>query len=144
MKRLFVTLVIVLAGLAYLGGYWPERERRLALEGQVTRLQVELVEAQAKVRLGGLLGQILAVEDAVSAQNYGQAQALSGKLFDGVRDEATQTAAGGLKDALDKVVRLRDPVTASLTRGDPEALTLVRDAETLMRGALGFLRPMTP
>jgi len=36
---------------------------------------------------------------------------------------------------------MRDPVTASLTRGDPQALTLLRDAETLLRNALGFPRP---
>jgi hypothetical protein len=144
MKRNFVILVIVLAGLAYLGGYWPEHQRRLALGGQVGSLQVELAEAQARVRLGGLLGQLLAAEDAVSAQNYGQAQALSSKFFDAVRSEATRTAAGSLRDALEKVGGMRDPVTASLTRGDPQALTLLRDAETLVRNALGFPRPAMP
>jgi hypothetical protein len=144
MKRYFAPLVIVLAGLAYLVGYWPEHQRRQALEGQVASLQVQLAEAQARVRLGGLLGQLLAAEDAVSAQNYGQAQALSSKFFDAVRAEATRTAAGTFKDALEKVVPMRDPVTASLTRGDPQALTLLRDAETLVRNALGFPRPATP
>jgi type II secretory pathway pseudopilin PulG len=144
MKRYFATLVIVLAGLAYLVGYWPEHQRRQALEGQVTSLRAELAEAQARVRLGGLLGQLLAAEDAVSAQNYGQAQALSSKFFDAVRAEATRPAAGSFNDALEKVVRMRDPVTASLTRGDPQALTLLGDAETLVRNALGFPRPATP
>jgi len=144
MKRYFAVLVVLLAGLAYLAGYWPEHQWRQALEGQVASLQVQLAEAQARVRLGGLLGQLLAAEDAVSAQNYGQAQALSSKLFDAVRAEATRTAAGTFKDALEKVVVMRDPVTASLTRGDPQALTLLRDAETLVRNALGFPRPLTP
>lgn len=144
MKKAFAVLLIVLAGLAYLVGYWPEHQRRQALEGQVTGLQGELAEAQARVRLGGLLGQLLAAEDAVSAQNYGQAQALSSKFFDAVRAEATRTAAPGVKEALEKVVRMRDPVTASLTRGDPQALTLLRDAETLVRNPLGFPRPAAP
>ena len=96
MKRYFVILVIVFTGLAYLVGYWPEHQGRKALEGQVASLQVELAEAQARVRLGGLLGQILAAEDAVFAQNYGQAQALSSKFFDAVRAEATRTAASSL------------------------------------------------
>jgi hypothetical protein len=144
MKKYFAILVIVLAGLAYLAGYWPEHQRRQALEGQVTSLQVQLAEAQARVRLGSLLGQLLATEDAVSAQNYGQAQALSSQFFDAVRAETTRTAAGPFKDALDKVVPMRDPVTASLTRGDPQALTLLRDAETLVRNALGFPRAATP
>lgn len=144
MKRYLAILAIVLAGLAYLVGYWPEHRRRQALEGQVTSLQVQLAEAQARVRLGGLLGQLLATEDAVSAQDYGQAQALSSQLFDAVQAEATRTAAGSLKDTLVKVVGLRDGVTASLTRGDPQALTLLRDAESLVRTALGFSRPTTP
>jgi len=144
MKRYFAILVIFLAGLAYLVGYWPEHQRRQALEGQVTSLQVQLAAAQARVRLGDLLGQLLAAKDAVSAQNYGQAQALSSQFFDAVRAEATRTAAGAFKDALEKVVPMRDPVTASLTRGDPQALTLLQDAETLLRNALGFPRPATP
>ena len=144
MKRYFAVLVVLLAGLAYLAGYWPEHQRRQALEGQVASLQVQLAEAQARVRLGGLLGQLLAAEDAVSAQNYGQAQALSSQFFDAVRAEATRTAAGAFKDALEKVVPMRDPVTASLTRGDPQALTLLRDAEALVRSALGFPRPVAP
>ena len=144
MKRYFAALLIVLAGLAYLVGYWPEHQRLRALEGQVTSLQVQLAEAQARVRLGGLLGQLLAAEDAVSAQNYGQAQALSSRFFDAVRAEATRTAVGSFKDALEKIVPMRDPVTASLTRGDPQALTLLREAETLVRNALGFSHPATP
>jgi hypothetical protein len=144
MKKLFAALVIVLAGLAYLVGYWPEHQRRHALEGQVTSLQVELTEAQARVRLGGLLGQLLAAADAVSAQNYGQAQPLASKFFDGVQAEATRTTAGSFKDALEKVVRMRDAITASLTRGDRQALALLREAETLIRSALGFPRPATP
>jgi hypothetical protein len=144
MKRYFAILVIVLAGLAYLVGYWPEHRRRQALDGQVTSLQAQLEEAQARVRLGGLLGQLLATEDAVSAQDYGQAQGLSSQFFDAVQAEATRTPAGRIKDALEKILGMRDPVTASLTRGEPQALTLLRDAESLVRSALGFSRPTTP
>lgn len=144
MKRYFVILVIVLAGLAYLVGYWPEHQGRKALEGQVASLQVELAEAQARVRLGGLLGQLLAAEDAVSAQNYGQAQALSSKFFDAVRAEATRAAASSFKVPLERVAQMRDSVTASLTRGEPQALTQLQDAETVVRDALGFPRAATP
>jgi hypothetical protein len=139
-----VVLLLVLAGLAYVVGYWPEHQRRQALEAQVTSLQLELAEAQARVRLGALLGQLLAVEDATSAQDYGQAQTLSSRFFDTVRAETTRTAAAGVKEALEKVSGMRDPVTASLTRADPQALTLLRDAQSHLRNALGFSRPTTP
>lgn len=144
MKMYFAGLLLVLAGLAYVVGYWPEHQRRQALEAQVAQLQLELAEAQARVRLGALLGQLLAVEDATSAQDYGQAQTLSSAFFDAVRTEGTRTTDGSLKSALDKVARLRDPLTASLTRADPETLTLLRDAETLVRAALGFPHPARP
>ena len=39
---------------------------------------------------------------------------------------------------------MRDAVTESLTRGDPQALSLLRDAEMLVRNELGFSRPATP
>jgi hypothetical protein len=143
MKRYFAALVIVMAGLAFLVGYWPEHHRRQALESEMTSLRVQLAEAQARVRLGGLLGQILATEDAVSAQDYGQAQALSSQFFDALRTEAARTAAGTVKGGLEKVVGMRDSVTASLTRADPRALTLLRDAEAHVRQALGLSRPTT-
>jgi hypothetical protein len=144
MKAYFVALLLVLAGLAYVVGYWPERQRRLALEARVSSQGLELAEAQARVRMGALLGQLLVAEDAVAAQNYGQAQALCSQFFDAARAETTRTAAGGLKDALDKVARMRDLVTASLTRGDPESLALLREAQAPLRSALGFPPPATP
>lgn len=148
-KYLAITVIalvgmIVLAGLAYLAGYWPEHRRRQALEGQVTSLEAQLADAQARVRLGSLLGQLLAAEDAVSAQNYGQAQTLASTFFDAARAEGERTPPGSFKDTLARIVQMRDPVTASLTRGDPQALTLLRDADTLLRNELGFPRPATP
>lgn len=144
MKRLVAIGVAVLVGLAFLAGYWPERQRRLALERQVTSLRVELAEAQARVILGGLLSRLLDVEDAVSAQNYGEAQALSSGLFDAVRAEATRTPDRNFKDMLEKVVRMRDPITASLTRGDPQTLALLREAEMHVRHALGSSQAAAP
>jgi hypothetical protein len=73
-----------------------------------------------------------------------QAQALSSTLFDAVGAEATRTVAGSIKDALENVLRMRDPVTASLTRGDPRALALLEDAESVIRSTLGFSHPTTP
>ena len=150
MRRYVVIGIIVLAGavglagLAFVAGYWPEHQQRQALEAQVSSLQAQLRDAQARVRLGGLLGQLLAAEDAVSAQNYGEAQALSSELFDAARAEADRTAAGSSNDALEKIIQMRDAVTESLTRGDPQALSLLRDAEMLVRYELGFSRPATP
>jgi len=136
MKRSFAFVVIVLAGLAYLAGYWPERQRRQTLASQVIGLRGQLEEAQSRARLGSLLVQLLSAEDAVSAQNFGQAQTLSSQFFDAVRSEETRSAVGTSRDALEKIVPMRDSVTASLTRADPQALKLLRDAEAIVRNAL--------
>ncbi len=134
---------VVLAGVAFFVGYWPQHQRRQVLEAQVVSLQAQLAEAQTGVRLGSLLGQLLIIEDTLSSQNYGEAQALSSKFFDAARAEAQRTSAAGSRGALEKIVQMRDAVTASLTRGDPQAMTLLRDAETLLLNELGFSRPAT-
>lgn len=133
--------VVVLAGLAFLVGYWPQHRLRQTLAGQVDGLEAQLADTRARVRLGGLLGQLLAAEDAVSAQNYGLAQTLASTFFDATRAEGERTPPGGLDDTLARIVQMRDPVTASLTRGDPQALAMLREADMLLRLELGFPRP---
>ena len=53
--RAVLGFVVVLTAAAYLAGYWPERQRRVALEAEVAILRPQLVEAQAKARLAVLL-----------------------------------------------------------------------------------------
>jgi hypothetical protein len=137
-------LAIGAIGAAALAGYWPEHQRREALAEQLSDVRVELTEATARVRLGELLGQLLALEDAVAAQDYGQAQTQASTLFDAARVEVTRVEAGPSRAALEQVVQLRDPVTAGLARGEPATLARVEEAEALVRGALGYARPLTP
>jgi hypothetical protein len=146
MKRFLVVLVvaILVVGAAVLAGYWPEHQRRQALEGQLSDLRVELAEATARVRLGELLGELLALEDAIAAQDYGQAQAQASTLFDTARVEVTRVEAGPSRAALEQLVLLRDPVTAGLARGEASTLARVEEAEALVRDALGYPRPVMP
>jgi hypothetical protein len=149
MKRFLVVLVVAILvvgaiGAAVLAGYWPEHQRRQALAGELSDLRVELAEATARVRLGELLGELLALEDAIAAQDYGQAQAQASTLFDAARAEVTRVEAGPSRAALEQVVRLRDPVTAGLARGEASTLARVEEAEALVRGALGYPRPVMP
>ncbi|MBI2840312.1 MAG: hypothetical protein HYX75_18505 [Acidobacteria bacterium] len=144
MKRLVAIAVAILVGLAFLAGYLPERQRRLVLERQLASLRTDLAEAQIQVLLAGLLSQLLAVEDAVSSQNYGEAQTLSSKLFDDVRAEAAGIPDPSSKDTLEKVIRMRDRITASLTRGDPQIQALLREAEMHLRSGLGSRRIVAP
>lgn len=136
MKKASVLLGIVLVAAAYVGGMWPERERRLALQDEVRVLQERLAHADAGNRLCRLLLQLQRLMDEVSQRNYGQAQRLSSDFFDAARAEAA-TAEPGVRDSLEAALRLRDPVTAALAQADPAALDQLRQAEARLKAALG-------
>jgi hypothetical protein len=136
------TVIILVVGAVFLMGYWPERAKRVALEGEVATLRGQLDEAGARVRMGRLLGDLLVVIEATNALNYGQAQGLSSKFFDGVRLEADRTPVPSFKTTLEGILRNRDGVTAALTRGDAAALETLRSSERQLREALSY--PLSP
>lgn len=137
MKKLLVALVVLLVAGAFVYGRWPERQRRIALEGERQALQRQLDEAQARVRLCSLLGQLQSLMQAVSAQNYGQARELSSRFFDDARAEADRTSEPAFARALAAVLGRRDAVTAALARADPEAIEPLRQVEAHLERALG-------
>jgi hypothetical protein len=134
-----VVLIVILG--AYLAGYWPERARRIALETEVTTLRGQLNEAEARVRMAQLLGELVNIVEATSAQNYGQAQGLASKFFDGARAEAARTPVPSFKAALERILQNRDQVTAALTRADPAVMEILRNAQLQLRTALGYPVP---
>ena len=138
MKRYGLLIVVLLVGAAYVAGYWPEHQQRMTLERERQGLQGQLAEAQARVRLGGLLGQLLAVIDAAAARNYGQAQDLSSRFFEDLRAESTRVSDAPTRVILEGILRARDSVTASLTRSDPAVLDQLRQAQVGLQSALGY------
>jgi hypothetical protein len=140
MKRFLVLLVVGLVGAAYAAGYWPERQRRVALESQMRAIEERLAEAEARVRLGGLLARLLTLMDVVGEKNYGQGLGLSSAFFDEVRAEAGRTPPP-FRDLLEGVIKRRDAVTASLTQADPAVLGTLREVQGELRRALGFPPP---
>jgi hypothetical protein len=143
MRKIFLLLVVaaVLLLAAYVAGYWPQRERMSALETEKAALQQRADAAEAKVRAGALLGELLTLKETVQEMNYGQARGLSSPFFDHVRAEAGRTMDGGVKQALESIQTLRDPVTIALTQGDAAALNHLREAERRLRAALGYPAP---
>lgn len=57
-------------------------------------------------------GQLLALTEAVSERNFGDAQELSSRFFDQVRAEATALSDAPMKLLLEGMVDRRDAVTA--------------------------------
>jgi hypothetical protein len=134
-------VAIVLVGGAFLGGYLPERRRRTAAEQESSALREQLTAAEARVRMGQLLGQALAIRDSVVRQNYGRAQELSSTLFDSVRREAAGMPLDEYRPVLDDVLSRRDSIIASLAKAEPGVLEPLRVIEVQMRRALAYPVP---
>jgi hypothetical protein len=144
MKRIVAIVASVLIGGAFLAGYIPERRLRMAAEQESATLHDRVAAAEARVRMGQLLGHVLAVREAVQRQNYGQAQELSSSFFDSVRAEAAATSVDEFRTALNDVLSRRDAVTASLAKADPAILEVLVLLEVRMRRALGYPTPQEP
>ena len=109
----------------------------------MTALRSQLADAEARVRMGQLLGDLLNLTEAVAALNYGQAQQLSSRFFDSVAAELARTPVGAFKTTLEAVLPSRDRVTAALARGDQAAIEPLRKSELTLRQALGYPVPRT-
>lgn len=140
---LLVAIIAVVIVIAYLVGYWPERQRRIERDQEAVSLQTRLAEAEARVRLAQVLGELLHVIDAIEAMNYGDAQSLSSRFFDAARAEYDRTADAGVRSVLQSVFQTRDDVTSALARGDATVLRTLRNAELQLRAALGYSVPRT-
>lgn len=101
-------------------------------------LRAQLADAEVRVRMARLLGELLSVTEAVTALNYGHARELSSTFFDGVRAEAARTPVPSFKTALESILQRRDGVTAALSRSEQEAAELLRTSQMQLREALGY------
>jgi hypothetical protein len=137
MRRFVTAAVVALIAVAYAAGYWPERQRRVALEAEVASSRIRLAELESRVRAGSLLGELLLVTETVAAMNYGEAQRLSSGFFDGVRQEAARSSIAEVRTALEAIHGRRDSVTGALARGDQTVLDELRRLQVQLRQALG-------
>jgi hypothetical protein len=132
MRRWLALIVIVLIGGAYLGGWLPERSRRVEAEARLATLERQLRLAQLEIRLLSLVA-------AVEARNFGIAASEATRFFDGVGRESGITPASR-QAAVDRLLGQRENLTGALTQPelvDPARLRVVLDE---MREALHELR----
>jgi hypothetical protein len=138
-----LTLVgLVLIATAFLWGRLPERQRRLALAGERDLLKSRLEQAEGRVRLCRLVGQLEGVKSAAAARNYAQARLLSSRFFDDLRGELGRSPEPALREALQATLDARDSVTASLVKEDSRVVADLEEAEQRLHAALG--RPSMP
>jgi hypothetical protein len=142
--RAAIAAAVVLLAVAFLVGFWPQRQGRVAAERELADVRTRLAAAEDRVRAAAVLGQLLAVRDAVAAQNYGEARQLSSAFFDVARAESPRTSLPGMSALLENVLRQRDGVISALALGDPAVAGPLRQMEVDLRGALGFAVPSVP
>jgi hypothetical protein len=136
MKKALVVGVVLLVAGAYLFGLVPQRQRRLALEAEVTALKARAETAEERARLGTLFARLHGLADLAAERNYGQAEKLSSTFFDDVRAEAGRTREPEAGKALTGVLAARDAVTAGLTKADPGVVEVLRKAAGLLQAVL--------
>jgi type II secretory pathway pseudopilin PulG len=120
MRKFFVTLLVLLVviGIAYVAGYWPQRQLQKECEQQLQQVRQQLDRAQSLVRVARLENQLLNVIEQTGAQNYGTAQELSRKFFDDVREQLNRSKDPAAQALLQQVLETRDLVTTGLARAD--------------------------
>jgi hypothetical protein len=147
-KKVLASLVVLLVAGAFLAGWWPQRERLARAQAETSQWQqqlatvrVQLAQAEARNRLGRILGQLLALQDAVVAANYGEARTLSSPFFDLVREEAGRATDGAIRTSLEAILMRRDAVTAGLARGEASVRDELAPIGRELRRTLGYPLP---
>jgi hypothetical protein len=141
MKRIVVITIVVLLGVAYLAGYWPEHSQLKTARTTLDELQPQLANAEVQVRLGQVLGQQMRLADAITVRNFGEATDLSTAFFDRVQQEAARTTNADARQALDTILQTRDQVTTAIARTDLSVGETLRQQEIVLRRALGYPVP---
>jgi hypothetical protein len=137
MKRAVIITGVILIGIAYVLGFWPQYQKVQMSRQQLEQVNAELAGAQARNGLYRLQHELLAVVRQTNQKNYGQASTLSTKFFDSVRDELPRQSDSKVKTALQSILQQRDTVTSALAKGDPGALSLLEPIETTLFQTIG-------
>jgi hypothetical protein len=140
-RRVAIPVGLGLLVVAYLAGYWPAHNQNQALTARLASVESELTAVRAERAVARLLGELLSLSQLVSRQDFGQAQVMSSRFFDGIRAEASGNAEPRFRTALAGILQLRDPVTASLTRADPSTGITLTEMQIRMRTTLGYPVP---
>jgi hypothetical protein len=151
LKKLLVVLAAALVGGAYWAGYWPQRTKLESAQAESFEARRKLGEASAAlagaertVRLSAMLGDLLALRDAVELRSFAEARLLSSSFFDRVRNEWASASDASLRAALDSILARRDGVTAGLAREEANVGEALGPVEADMRRALGYPVPARP
>jgi replicative DNA helicase len=117
----------LLAG-AYVGGYWPQRQKLQEAQKNSAQAAQQLSSAQAAVHITRLENDLVALVDQTQNQNYGEAQKLSSRFFDDLRAELDRAPSAPYHSTLETIFSRRDAVTSGLTRADAAIIGPLRQS----------------
>ncbi len=137
MKKSWLGIAAALIVIAFLVGFWPQHRQLTASRETTATLQTRLDAAEARLRLGDVLGHQLRLSEAVQDKNYGEAAALSSAYFDAVRQEASR-AGSDTSAVLSSILASRDQVTAAIAGTDAGLELTLREQQRQLRRALGY------
>lgn len=137
MKRIWLGIGAALVVLAFIGGFWPQHRQLTAAQELVATQQTRLDTAEARVRLGQVLGQLLRFSDAVRLRNYGTAATWSSAYFDSALEETSRANAEAAA-VLNTILKSRDQVTTAIASMDAGLELTLREHERQLRRALGY------
>jgi len=140
-KALSAGAALLVLVSVFLLGYWPQSRARGRAEAAAQTLRQQLDTAEARLRVAALLGQVLTLQEVVARRNYGQAQELSSKFFDTVRQESMSISDSSLRDALTEVLARRDGVTSALATSDPSVGGTLHEVDMALRRSLNYVMP---
>jgi type II secretory pathway pseudopilin PulG len=128
MKKLSLILGLVLLIAAYVGGYWPQRQKLQEAEKSNAQASQQLASAQTVVYVTRLENDLVSLVDQTQNQNYGEAQKLSSRFFDDLRAELDRSPSAPYRQTLETIFARRDAVTSGLTRADAATIGPLRQS----------------
>jgi hypothetical protein len=132
-RRIMLLLVVILIGVAYFIGYWPEHQQLTALQQDNDTIKKQLASAEALGRIARLENELLVLIEQTESQNYGEAQKNSNQFFDDVRKEIDRDKAAPYASKLEAVLGRRDAVTAGLAKAEATTVSTLRQSLSEMR-----------
>ena len=128
MKKVGLVVVVLLLAGAYVGGYWPQRQKLQEAEKNRAQASQQLASAQTVVHITRLENDLVALEDQTQNQNYGEAQKLSSRFFNDLRAELDRSPNASYRQTLETIFAHRDAVTSGLTRADAATIGPLRQS----------------
>jgi len=128
MKKVGLVVVVLLLAGAYVGGYWPQRQKLQEAEKNRAQASQQLASAQTVVHITRLENDLVALVDQTQNQNYGEAQKLSSRFFNDLRAELDRSPNASYRQTLETIFAHRDAVTSGLTRADAATIGPLRQS----------------